>query len=68
MWDRQFELTPPDNARIAAHYVTFFPDATRLSEEMLAFVARCRASAGPSCSMATVQGLGLQELARRRFY
>jgi len=61
----------PDNARIAAHYLKFFPKETRLSEATLAFVEHCRASAkaeGRACSMAHVQEQVLREVNRLKVW
>jgi hypothetical protein len=67
--DRRFVFSDPDNARIAAHYLKFFPKETRLSEATLAFVEHCRASAeaeGRACSMAHVQEQVLREVNRAK--
>lgn len=61
--DKEFHFSPPDNMRIATHYKKFFPSAGRLDEETLAFVARCLSD--KNCSMATVQGKILEELAKQ---
>jgi chaperone BCS1 len=65
--DRRFLFANPDDARIAAHYLKFFPKETRLSEATLAFVEQCRATAakeGRACSMAHVQEQVLREVNR----
>lgn len=69
--DRRFVFADPDDARIAAHYLKFFPKETRLSEATLAFVEHCRASAkaeGRACSMAHVQEQVLREVNRLKVW
>jgi hypothetical protein len=63
--DRHFQFPNPDDTRIAAHYVKFFPKETRLSEATISFVEHCRRSStaeGRMCSMAHVHEQVLREV------
>lgn len=64
--DLSLKLDVPDDSRIAAHYIKFFPAETRFSEATLAFVQECREAKGKTCSMADVQGIIMSKVASSR--
>jgi hypothetical protein len=64
--DCRVRFEPPDDARIAEHYVKFFPEETVHSLATTDFVKTCRRESGGECSMAVVQGQILRELAKRK--
>lgn len=64
--DQRFDFAPPDDTRIAAHYVKTV-DATASEEEVRTFTKHCRADerADAPCSMARVQDEVYRELRHR---
>jgi hypothetical protein len=68
--DRRLFFDNPNDSLVAEHFIKFFPDATRLSETALDFVARCRRVAQVkkvACSMSLVQEEIIREVNQKLF-